>query len=142
MHSRDRGARPVLAAALAAFLIVWEPLSFAATAASSLNRLILYGVPAFGLLAVRALVVAWGVATGLALWRCESHAPGMARWWLLARAGGLVLTFLTPYFPSNQLARFKLPTLAAWLAAHAACWAWLRWSRRLRAACSPDPPAK
>ncbi|MGE3840113.1 MAG: hypothetical protein AB7I50_00855 [Vicinamibacterales bacterium] len=133
----ERG-RPLGAAGLALFLVVWDPLSFAATAAGAVSRLLLFGPPALALLAFRALVVGWGLAAGLALWQGAAHAIWMSRWWVVGRATGLVLTFLTPYFPSNQLARFKLPTLLVLLCLHALVWCWLRWSPRLRAAYLDD----
>jgi len=133
----ERG-QPLGAAAVVLFLLVWDPLSFAATAAGAMSRLMLFGLPAFVLLAFRALVVGWGFAAGLALWQGASHALWMSQWWVVGRAAGLVLTFLTPYFPSNQLARLKLPTLLGWLFLHGLVWCWLQWSPRLRKAYSGD----
>ncbi len=127
-----------LVTAFAAWLVVYEPLAYALTASAALGRLTLYGLPAFGLLAFRAGVTALGVAAGLALWRREGYAPRLARWWVVGHALALVVTFGTPYFPSNRLPRLKPVTLAAQLTFAVGCWSWLRWSRRLREACDGE----
>jgi hypothetical protein len=125
---------PRLARALSLFLLVWEPLTFAVTAAAALSRLTFYGPPAFLLLAYRLAVVGIGMAAGRALWDGEARAPALARGWALAHAVAVVLTFATPFFPSNRLPGTKGPTLAVLLLFDAACWAWLRWSPRVRRA--------
>jgi hypothetical protein len=125
---------PLLALVLAMLLFVWEPLTLAATASRALSRLASYGAPAWGLLAYRALVAGLGMAAGRALWQRDPEGPRLARWWALAHAVGLVLTFSTPYFPSNRLPGTTGPTLSVLLAVDAAWWAWLGYSSRVRQA--------
>jgi hypothetical protein len=133
----SRRAPPGLARALALFLLVWEPLTFAATAAAALNRLMLYGPPAFLLLGYRLLVVGIGMAAGRALWAGDPRGPSLARGWAIAHAVALVVTFATPFFPSNRVPGTKSATLALLVLFDAACWTWLRWSPRVRAAYEP-----
>jgi hypothetical protein len=127
-----RFSPPILARLLAAFLTVWEPVTFAVTTSAALGRLAQYGFPAFLLLAFRVVVVGIGLIAGRALWTGAAEAPRLARWWALLHAAALVVTFATPFFPSNRVPGTKAPTLAALVAFDAACWAWLRWSPRVR----------
>jgi hypothetical protein len=126
-------ARPPWPARLLAFLlVVWEPALFALTASAALERLLFYGWPAVLLLSYRALIVGLGIAAGRSLWTLSPAGPRLARWWALSHAVAVLLTFGTPYFPSNRVPGTKGPTLAMLLAWDAAWWAWLRWSPRLR----------
>jgi hypothetical protein len=125
---------PRLALLLAILLVIVEPLGLAYTASSALPRLALYGPPAFLLLACRVLVAGLGIAAGRALWTGDAAGPRLARWWAAAHALALVLTFATPFFPSNRVPGTKGPTLAFLLALDAGWWAWLRWSPAVRRA--------
>lgn len=123
-----------LVACLAFLLVVWEPVSFALTASSSLGRLAGFGLPAFALLAARVAVTGFGIVVGRALWAGTPHAPRAARLWLVLASLVLVATFATPYFPSNRLPGTKGPLLALLLLHHLAWYLYLLRSRRVRAA--------
>jgi hypothetical protein len=134
------GSRPPLPArVLAALLVVWEPLTFALTASAALPRLVIYGLPAFALLAYRGLVVGLGIAAGRALWAGRTEGPTLARSWAILHATAVVLTFATPYFPSNRVPGAKGPVLALLLLIDGAWWAWLRWSTSVRRAYGDRP---
>jgi hypothetical protein len=107
-------------------------LSLALTASSALDRFMLYGLPAFLLLTARALIAGLGIAAGRGLWAGSPSGPRLGRWWAVLHASGLVLTFSTPYFPSNRVPGSKGPVLAALLMFDAICWAWLSWSPAVR----------
>jgi hypothetical protein len=94
----------------------------------------LYGPPAFVLLACRSLVVGLGIAAGRALWAGRPEGRQLAQWWAVLDAFSTILTFSTPYFPSNRLPGTKGPMLALLLAMDAACFAWVRWGPRVRRA--------
>jgi hypothetical protein len=50
----------------------------------------------------------------------------------------LVLTFSTPYFPSNRPPATKGPTLVLLIGIDVAWWAWLTWSPSVRRAYGQD----
>lgn len=120
--------------AIAAFLVGWEPLALALVASSALERLLDYGAPAIALLAYRMLVTGVGLAAGRALWAGRRGGVRLARAWAVAAAVGAVMTFATPYFPSNRVPGTKGPTLAAILTFDAAVFAYLTRGARVRAA--------
>lgn len=128
----NRDALPLLARALGAFLTFWEPLTFAFTLAGALPRLAVYGWPAYLLALYRTGVVGLGVAAGRALWTASPGARHLVQGWALTHALGLVLTYSTPFFPSNRVPGTKGPLLALFVAFDVACWVWARQSRRLR----------
>lgn len=125
---------PLLAKILVALLVVWEPLTFAVTISSALPRLAVYGYPAYLLAAYRALVVGVGVAAGRALWGAAPGAIRLGQAWAVAHIVALVVTFATPFFPSNRVPGTKGPTLALLVAMDVAWWVWLSRSKRLRRA--------
>jgi hypothetical protein len=128
---------PWLARLLAGLLVVWEPITLALTASAALDRLTSYGWPALALLAYRAGVAGLGIAAGRALWSQRSEGPVLAQAWAVSHAAAVLLTFVTPFFPSNRLPGTKGPLLVALLAVDAAWWAWLQWSPRVRRAYAP-----
>lgn len=120
-------------------LVIWEPVTFALAASAALSRLAQFGLPAMLLLGFRALVTGLGLAVGRALWSRDPSALRAARAWLILHAIALVLTFTTPYFPSNRPPSTKSLTLALLLALDAAWWLWLAWSPSVRREYSQDP---
>lgn len=125
---------PRLALLLAALLVIWEPATFALTASSALSRLTSYGLPAFLLLALRIGVVGLGIAAGRALWAGRREGRRLAQWWTALDAAATMLTFATPYFPSNRLPGTKGPLLAMLLVMNLAWFAWLQWGPSVRRA--------
>jgi len=123
-----------LVACLAFLLVVWEPVTFAFTASSSLGRLSGFGAPAFALLGARIAVTGLGIVAGRALWQGAPFGLRAARLWLVLASLVLVVTFSTPYFPSNRLPGTKGPLLTLLLLHHGAWYLYLRRSRRVRAA--------
>jgi hypothetical protein len=134
--SRFVHRKPPLAVVLTAVLLIWEPINLAFIASAGLNRLLDYGWPAVALLLYRAFVVGLGMAAGRALWTLHPSGPRLARVCVSLHALALVLTFLTPYFPSNQPPSTKTLRLGLTLTLDVMWWVWLSRSRRLRQAYS------
>ena len=118
---RSVGPGPCLGL-LALLLVVWYPLSFALTASSALERLISYGGPAMLLLALRVGVTGLGIAAGRALWGLGPHARRLTLWFLALASLAMLLTAVTPYFPSNRTRAGKRLAVSAILL-HNAAWA-------------------
>ncbi|MGC4085455.1 MAG: hypothetical protein QM736_25870 [Vicinamibacterales bacterium] len=88
---------------LAVLLIVWEPVSFAAVAASAFNAIGVRGWPVALVLTVRLIAAAVGVAAGRAI---LDHRPGaltLVRLALVSSALVRLVSDLTPWFPSNRM---------------------------------------
>lgn len=119
---------------LAAFLVGWEPLALALVASSALERLLYYGLPAIVLLLYRMFVTGVGLAAGRALWAGRRGGVRLARVWAPAAAVGTVVTFATPYFPSNHVPGTRGPTLVAILLFDVLVFAYLTRAARVRAA--------
>lgn len=120
-------------ALLALLMAGWEPLSFALVASSALDRLARYGLPALALLAFRVTVTGFGIAAGRALWTLRPHGRAMALAWLGLAAMASVITFGTPYFPSQRSPGAKTLALLLSLAFDAGWAAYLLASPRVRA---------
>lgn len=131
-----QGARPSpgpVLGLLAFLLAVWEPLTFGLTASAALPRLWSYGLPALLLLAVRIALTGVGLVLGRSLWQASPDAPRRARLWLALSSLASIVTFATPYFPSNRLPGTAAPTLAVILAHNLLWYLYLLGSRRVRA---------
>lgn len=121
--ARSARTRRWLERALGAYLVLVEPVRFAFVAASALSRVLDHGALAIALLLYRVVVTGLGLTAGRHLW---SHGdPTLARLFLIANALAVVITFATPYFPSNRVPGTKLPELFLILAMHSAAYAWL-----------------
>lgn len=108
---------------MGAYLLLGEPLRFAVVASAALPRILDHGALAIALLLYRVIVTGVGLTAGRHLW---AHGdPTLARLFLVANALAVVLTFATPYFPSNRVPGTKLPELFLILAMHSAAYAWL-----------------
>jgi hypothetical protein len=112
--------------------VVIEPASFAFVAASALDRIVGYGAPAVALLGARLLTTGLGIAAGRALWLLRPGARGLALAWFACASAAQVLTFLTPYFPSNRPPGTKWLVLAGLLALQAGGAVYLLVSPRVR----------
>jgi hypothetical protein len=113
-------------------MLVVGPTAFALEAAGALERLQAHGPPAAALLVYRVVVTGLGMVVAPSLWSGRPGAVSGARWWLLLDAAASVLTFATPFFPSNRLPAAKRLALAIALAVNAVWLAYLRGSRRVR----------
>jgi hypothetical protein len=117
---------------LCAVLLIWQPLTFAAEAASALPSLAMRGpLGAFELL-VHGIVAALSFAAGWALWQMSPSAPALAT--AAVGACGLVgvQSLYWSVLPGNVFPSDRLP-MAAFVVAHALAWlVYLRRSKRVR----------
>jgi hypothetical protein len=122
----------VLVRLLAAVMLGIGPAALALEASGALSRLQVHGPPAAVLLLYRAAVAGLGMVVAPSLWAGRAGAVSGARWWLALDAVGTVLTYATPFFPSNRPPGAKRLALAVALALNAAWFAYLRGSHRVR----------
>jgi len=108
---------------LALLLTVWEPVSFAASAAGSFNAIAVRGFPVVAVLVLRLGATAVCVAAGRALLDRRMSAPLLARIALVLSLAVTLFSAVTPFFPNNRLpgetAVYVVGTVAyygAWLA--------------------------
>jgi hypothetical protein len=87
---------------LCGVLLLWQPLSFALMASSSLDALVVRGVPLAVVLVLRLLVTAFGIAAGLAVAGRRPGAVSMAKTALVATAAMDLFIYTTPYAPNNR----------------------------------------
>jgi hypothetical protein len=118
---------------LSALLLIWQPLTFAYEALSTLPTLGMRGVPGVVELAAHGLVAALSFAAGWALWGSNPAAPPLATAALVAAAVTGVQSLYYSVLPSNVFPSDRLP-LAVLTVAHASAWLlYLRLSKRVRA---------
>ena len=87
---------------LCGVLLLWQPLSFGLVASSSLDALVVRGVPLAVVLLLRLIVTAFGIAAGLALAGRRPSAVAMAKTALVATAAMDLFVYTTPYAPNNR----------------------------------------
>ena len=117
---------------LCRLLIVFHPLSLAVTASGALNALSVRGAPVAIILILRLLVVALGVAAGLALQGRRPGAVMLTKVALVISAATDVFVYTTPYFPNNRVPGATTLVVIASLAYHALWLAYLQRSKRVR----------
>ena len=115
---------------LSILLLVWEPLSFALFASTLLTRIMTRGAAATFVLGFRLLVVAVGIAAGLALWNQRPGALVLARVAVALSIAGLIVTSITRSIPDNRPPGTALPITAALIAYNAAWFVYLTWAAR------------
>jgi len=119
---------------LCAFLFAWEPLRVAGELTGSIGTMGMRGVAGAIELAVHAAVAMLAVAAGWGLWIRNPHAPALAAFAVAASAAVTIQSLCWSRLPGNIVPGERLP-LALVALAHAAGWiAFLRKSRRVRAA--------
>ena len=119
---------------LCAFLFAWEPLRVAGELTGSIGTMGMRGVAGAIELATHAAVAMVAVAAGWGLWIRSPHAPALAAFAVAASAAVTVQTVCWSSLPGNTVPGERLP-VALVAVAHAAGWiAFLRRSRRVRAA--------
>jgi len=117
---------------LCGLLLLWHPLSFGLLASHALDALPLRGLPLALVLAGRLLVTALGIAAGLALVTRRPAAVRLAIAALAASGAADLVTYLTPYMPSNRLPGDTIWFVAGSLLYHAAWLMYLVRSTRVR----------
>jgi hypothetical protein len=124
---------------LCAVLMVWQPLTFAVEASSSLTSLGMRGASGAVELSIHGAVAALSVAAGWALWQSGPSGPKLARVAIVAAALVSVQSLYATVLPSNVFPSDRLP-LALLTVAHAAAWLAYLWrSARIRAIENPAP---
>jgi hypothetical protein len=124
---------------LCAVLMVWQPLTFAVEASSSLTSLGMRGAPGAVELSIHGAVAALSVAAGWALWQSSPSGPKLARVAIVAAALVSLQSLYATALPSNVFPSDRLP-LALLTVTHAAVWlAYLSRSGRIHAIENPAP---
>ena len=123
---------------LCAYLLVWQPMSFAAEVTATLQTLGMRGPVAVLELLAHAAVVAFAVAAGWGLRIGNPSAPGMAEIALVFCAAASVQSLYWTRLPHDVIPGDRLP-LAVLAMAHATGWImYLRKSRRVRSLLPSD----
>ena len=118
---------------LCGLLLVWSPVSFALLASTLVESLPVRGFPVAAVLAARLVVVAFGIAAGLALTARRPGAVLLAKVALITSAVTDLVVYTTSWFPSNRVPGTTPLYVAASLAYHAAWLTYLFRSKRVRA---------
>jgi hypothetical protein len=113
-------------------LLVWQPLSLGLVASSVLRSLALRGLPLALILTLRLVVVAVGIAAGLALLGRRAAAVTLAKGSMMASAATDVLVYATPYFPNTRPPGDETIVLAVSLAYYGIWLLYLARSKRVR----------
>jgi hypothetical protein len=109
-------SRPWPLTVLMLLLVGWEPLTFALYASGVVERVAARGALAIGVLLVRVVVTAVGVAAGLAIYNGRPWALGFARVAIVLSAGATILAAVTRALPNNVPPGLHGPLLLAQLA--------------------------
>jgi hypothetical protein len=118
---------------LSRLLVVGHPLVFAIVAAEWIAALPIRGTPLAILLVVRLIVVAAGIAAGVAMTRLHAGSARLAAA-ALAAAGALqVFIYTTSIAPNNRMPGDTPFYVAGAVLYHAAWIGYLRYSTRARA---------
>jgi hypothetical protein len=117
---------------LCRLLVVFHPLSLAVTASSALSALSVRGAPVAMILALRLVVVGFGMAAGRALQGRQPGAVPLAKAAIVLSGATDVFVYTTPYFPNNRPPGDTTLIVIASLAYHTLWLAYLQRSRRVR----------
>jgi hypothetical protein len=117
---------------LSRLLIVWQPLNLAVAGMTALGSIGVRGPAVAGILALRAIVTAVGVAAGIALSDRRAGAVWLAKVALASAAATDLFVYTTSYFPSNRAPGDTIFYIAASLAYHGGWLMYLFRSRRVR----------
>ncbi|HEX3645725.1 MAG TPA: hypothetical protein VHT95_08955 [Vicinamibacterales bacterium] len=118
---------------LCRLLVVFHPLALAVTASGALSALSARGSAVALILALRLIVVGFGMAAGRALQQVQPGAVTLAKAALLASAATDLFVYTTPYFPNNRPPGDTPLYVAATLAYHGAWLLYLARSKKVRA---------
>lgn len=114
---------------LALLLLVWEPFTLALAVSGLVTHFALRPV-VVGLLVVRVLVAALGIAAGMSLWQDRPGAIILARWAIAVSLVVAVAISLSRAWPGALPPGLAGPALAAIVAWNLA---WLAWAFRQEA---------
>ena len=117
---------------LVRMLIVWHPLLYGLTSSTAFNAIAVRGASVGFVLVARFLVVACGVAAGMALRSGHSVAVRFAMASLALSAAMDVFIYTTPFYPSNRQPGDTPLYVGASLAYYTAWILYLMRSRRVR----------
>ncbi len=124
-----RAARPTGWLLVLCFLLcVWEPLSLALSASSSIDAITLGQPGRAAFLAFRILVAGVGVAAGIAIWNCRTHGLTLAKTTLGLSAASAIIRYT--WFPGNAPPDLRLPLASLLVGIDAAWYAYLIRSRK------------
>ena len=116
---------------LCRLLVVYQPVSFAISAAAALGSLSSRGTGLVVALAIRLVVIALCIAAGLALTNRQPGAVRLARIALVLSAACDVFIYTTPYYPNNRAPGDTPIYIAASLAYHTTWLVYLSRSKRV-----------
>jgi hypothetical protein len=117
---------------LVRMLTLWHPIVYGLSAATALDAVSVRGPAVAIVLVARLLVVAVGVAAGIALQSQRSTAVRLAMTSLALSAAMDVFVYTTPYYPSNRMPGETPVYVAATVAYYAGWILYLARSRRVR----------
>jgi hypothetical protein len=118
---------------LCALLLVWQPLNLGLTMAGRVDELTLRGPGLAVILLARLLAAGLGIAAGLSLVQLKPGAVTIAKASLAFSAIVDVIVYATPYSPDNRPPGDATIILIASLIYYGAWFAYLAWSKRVRA---------
>lgn len=123
---------------LCAYLVVWQPISFASEVTTALQTLGMRGWGGVVELVAHAAVTAIAVAAGWGLWVGNPAAPSMSAVAVLLCAAASVQSLFWTRLPHDVVPGDRMP-LALLAMAHATGWMmYLRKSRRVRSLLPSD----
>jgi hypothetical protein len=123
---------------LCAYLVVWQPISFASEVTTALQTLGMRGWVGVAELVAHAAVTAIAVAAGWGLWLGNPAAPSISAVAVLLCAAASVQSLFWTRLPHDVVPGDRVP-LALLAMAHATGWMmYLRKSRRVRSLLPSD----
>jgi hypothetical protein len=117
---------------LSRLLIVWQPLNLAVAGMGAIGAMGVRGPAVAIILVVRTIVIAVGVAAGIALSNRHAGAVSLAKVALALSAATDLFVYTTPYFPNNRAPGDTIFYIAASMAYHCVWLVYLYRSRQVR----------
>lgn len=117
---------------LCGLLLVWQPISLAATMSGLVDELSIRGAGLGFILLARLMAAGLGIAAGLALFQLKPGAVALAKASLIVSALVDALAFATPWTPNNRPPGDATIILTLSLLYYGAWFAYLVRSRRVR----------
>jgi hypothetical protein len=117
---------------LSRFLLIYQPLNLAVSAATALNSLPTRGPKVLVAIAIRVLGAGLSVAAGLALTNRQPHAVRLTQAALIISAACDVFIYTTSFYPNNRPPGDTPFYVAATIAVHAIAFLYITRSTRAR----------